>query len=166
MNIKLIIFWVFSIIVFLIIGIFGYMNQDLLKIRDVLDEESQPIVDEDIEVHNCKGLLVKGKVNYKYIIKEGKIDKTSVTFEAIRENVKVDDYMLATNINNFANEGITTSLNNGALDFKLVVTMDHSISSYDFTSIQNDLNGLGISLNKFDNYNDAVLFLGDTFTCE
>lgn len=164
MNIKLIIFWVFSIIVFTIIGVFGYVNQDLLHIRDVLDEESKPVVDENIVVHNCKSVLEKGDIAYKYIIKDNKIDKTSVTFEAT--NVKVDDYMLATNINNFSSEGITTSLSNGALDFKLVVTMDHSISSYDFTSIQEDLNGLGINLNKIDNYNDVVISLGDTFTCE
>lgn len=164
MNIKLVIFWVFSIIVFLIFGIFGYMNQDLLSKNDQNKDDFTPLENKEVIVHNCKSELAKGEINYKYIIKNNKIDKETITFTA--KNVTINDYMSATNINNFSATGITTSLGNGSLDFVLTFIMDYTIPSYDFTSIANDASNLGINLNKIDNYDDAILNLGNNFICE
>lgn len=76
------------------------------------------------------------------------------------------DYISANNINNLVSEGVTTSLKNGSADFIISVTIDHNINSYDFTSIQSDLNNLEMSLSKIDDYENAKINLGTSFTCE
>lgn len=163
MNIKLIVAWVFAIIVFAIFGIFGYMNQDLL-VKDDDKGEFTPIVNNDVTVKNCKSENQKGEVNYKYIIRDNKIEKTTVTFKA--KNVSINDYISANNINNFQTTGLTTSLSNGASDFIISITIDHSIPTYDFTSINTDIDNLGISLSKIDDYENALISLGSSYTCE
>lgn len=163
MNVKLVIVWVFAIIVFTIFGVFGYMNQDLL-VGDEDKKEFTPIVNDEVIVHNCTSETSKGSLNYKYIIRDNKIEKTIVTFTA--KNVNLSDYVSANNINNISVTGATTSLKNGSNDFIISVTIDHGVESYDFTNIQSDLNNLGMSLSKIDNYENAVTNLGTSFTCE
>lgn len=163
MNVKLVIAWVFAIIVFAIFGVFGYMNQDLL-VGNEPDTDFTPIVNNEVVVHNCNKDTNKGTLNYKYIVRDNKVEKTTVTFTA--KEVNLNDYISANNINNLTAEGVTTSLKNGSTDFIVSVTIDHSINGYDFTGIQSDLNNLGMSLSKIDDYENAKLNLGTSFTCE
>lgn len=163
MNVKLVIAWVFAIIVFAIFGVFGYMNRDLL-VKDDSNTDFTPIVNNEVIVHNCKKETNKGTLNYKYIVRDNKIEKTTVTFTA--REVNLSDYISANNINNLVSEGVTTSLKNGSADFIISVTIDHNINSYDFTSIQSDLNNLEMSLSKIDDYENAKINLGTSFTCE
>lgn len=163
MNVKLVIAWVFAIIVFAIFGVFGYMNQDLL-VKNEPDADFTPIVNNEVAVHNCSKETNKGTLNYKYIVRDNKIEKTTVTFTA--REVNLSDYISANNINNLVADGLTTSLKNGSADFVISVTIDHSVNSYDFTGIQADLNNLGMSLSKIDDYENAKINLGTSFTCE
>lgn len=163
MNAKLVIVWVFAIIVFAIFGVFGYVNQDLL-VKDDPDTDFTPITNNEVIVYNCNKETNKGTLNYKYIVRDNKIEKTTVTFTA--KEVSLNDYISANNINNINVDGVTTSLKNGSTDFIISVTLDHNVNNYDFTNVQSDLNNLEMSLSKIDDYENAKLNLGTSFTCE
>lgn len=164
MNVKLIIVWVFAIIVFAIFGVFGLMNQDLLVKKDPIKEEYVPIVNQDVVIHTCKKDTEKGEITYKFNVKENKVIKQTAIFTA--RNVTVNDYISASNINNLSVNGANMNLQNGAQDFILTIMMDYNIASYDFTNVQNDLNNLGLNLARIDSYNDTVASLGSSVTCE
>ena len=157
MNIKVVIVWVFAIIVFAIFGVFGLMNQDLLVKKDPIKEEYVPIVNQEKDTE-------KGEIVYKFNVKENKVIKQTAMFTA--RNVTVNDYISASNINNISVNGVNMNLKNGAQDFILTIMMDYNIASFDFTNVQNDLNNLGLSLNRIDSYNDTVASLGSSVTCE
>lgn len=96
MNVKLVIAWVFAIIVFAIFGVFGYMNRDLL-VKDDSNTDFTPIVNNEVIVHNCNKETNKGTLNYKYIVRDNKIEKQRLRLQQ-EKSIWVIIYLLIISI--------------------------------------------------------------------
>lgn len=170
MNIKVVVVWAIAIVLFAGIGIFGYFNQDLL----LLEEEPTyiPITDDDSETHTCTATLAGGQSTYLFEIREGIIEKVSITYKANSENLEL--YESAANINQVISgeklNGMSTVMYGGVSDFSLMVNVDPN--EYDKARVEamsTDYEKLSMiidSINTYDLYHQAISQIGNTYTCE
>lgn len=170
MNIKVVIVWAFVVVIFAGIGIFGYVNQDLLLIQD--NDVYVPKTEDNTEAKKCIATLATGQSDYRFTIKDDQIQKVVIGYNASQENI--ENYEAATNINRIINEqkvqGVTAILYGGVSDFVLSLTV--TVNNYDkatIESLREDFNKLSIlidSINDYSSYQTAISNLGNAYTCE
>ncbi len=167
MNIKVIIVWGLAVLIFAGIGLFGYLNQNLLY---ATDENFTPKNDTEI-LHTCKSTLEFGESLYRFSVKDEVIDRLAITYKSTTENIEL--YESASNINRAIMEGIngvTSAMSGGIADFSLTINVN--VTDYDKEKIEemtNDFTKLLMvidSISSYDVYNQALAQLNTTYTCE
>lgn len=169
MNGRLIIIWLFAVILFFGLGMFGYINRDLFKEEE--PQEYVPKVEEE-HVKNCNLILEQGQSIYQFFINEDKITKYSVTYEATQEDIIA--YEAATNINNelYANpiDGVTVVFNGTLSDFKMILVVDlENVNVEKSVNIMDQLRKLNIQILNIDNYEEfqtRIDELNGSYSCE
>lgn len=136
MNIKVVIVWAVTIVIFAGIGIFGYFNKDLLT-SDV-DVPFVPQPSENNKAKTCNKSNELGSITYQFLRDEqtNMINKITMTYKA--SSADLDAYTAASNINNANINGLTASLSGGLDDFILVVQVN--MNGFDKVSVDNMLN--------------------------
>lgn len=170
MNIKVVIVWAFVVVLFAGLGIFGYVNQDLLLLDNT--EEYTPIQNENYVIKRCNTSLVNGNNSYIFSIKDDKIEKVSMNYTTIIEDN--DAFASATNINLLATQekvaGINTIFTGNASNFMLNVEV--KLDEYDSTRISTyaeDFAKLSMVISQitdYEAYKELLLQTGNNFTCE
>lgn len=168
MNGRVIIVWLFAVILFFGLGIFGYINRDLFK-ED--PQEYVPKVEEE-HVKNCNLTLEQGQSTYQFFINENRITKYSVTYEATQEDIV--GYEAATIINNelYANpiDGVTVVFNGTLSDFKMILVVDlENVNVDKSVNLMDQLRKLNIQILNIDNYEEVqtkINELNGNYICE
>lgn len=170
MNIKLIIVWAFAIVIIGGIGLFGWMNQDILT----SPEENSPYVPSGEEGTNsrvCSATLANGTNSYSFAIDEATDSITSITITYNQSVESLDDYTAANNIVQANINGATAHITGGVSDFVLILTIN--VTGYDVTGISNinaDLLRLGIVVDTITDYNTYKTALNNAsstpYTCD
>lgn len=152
MNIKVVITWALAIVVFAGLGIFGFVNQDLL-LEDNSDHVYVPSGNEGENAKICSKPIAGGTSSYRFNIDEatGKITKVIMTYTATADDM--DAYIAASNINTSEINGVNVAMSGGVSDFVLMVTVDLAI--YDVVTVEalrNDFSKLSMAIDKIDDY--------------
>lgn len=165
-NMKVVIFWIIFIFVFVGLALFGFFNQDLLE-KKVVDEPYIPVVNSN-KTRTCIGNLERGNVSYDFILNEDNTIKSlRVVYTATAGTI--DDYAAATSLSKLNVLGINATLQNEYTNFTLVLML--TINSYDATALaenQQFLDELNIVIaneTSLDNYNNLLNAKYGTVTC-
>lgn len=168
MNIKVVIVWIFVIILLFGLGLLGYMNQDLLIVPD---DNYTPIVD-DVKTITCSRQTNEYESTYRFSIKNDVIDKVSIMYKTNIEDINA--YTSASIINKtILSEkltGLRVSMNGGLSDFSLNVDVD--LSNYDKIHVEemsdnyNRLLMVIDSITDIESYKETLSYTGNTYTCE
>lgn len=150
MNIKLVLVWIIGIILFLSIGIFGYVNRDLLV--KTTDDSYTPI-QTTINKRTCTKINDTFTSTYTFYFNDAEeIDRVNIKY--VQSTINEVAYSSATTISNMTIKGITSSLSGMASNFTFTMNVD--LNNYDKTtlnSLNNDLINLSIVINNIKDYN-------------
>lgn len=155
-NIKVVVLWLFFIVLFGGLGLFGYLNRDIIE--DLPDDKSvyQPKVNSKI-VYNCVTTLDRGNVSYKFLLNEtnliNSLQITYISNTKTSSNEDIDDYTHAANLSNMDVDGIDTIINGSIGDFSLQLFVN--INAYNentLASSNSELSALNILITKETNY--------------
>ena len=143
MNIKVVIVWIFAIILFAGLGVFGLVNQDLL----VDESEDTYVPKEDVasSARTCSKDLASGRSSYSFLVNADTnlIDRVTITYTAT--SLDIDNYTAAANINNLDIAGMTTQLNGTSSDFSLIVQINTAtFNEADIAAYETDFSRLSI----------------------
>ena len=61
MNKKLVVVWIFVIVIFVGLGLFGYLNQDLL-VDDSINNAYVPVSNTNTTNYTCTGTIERGSL--------------------------------------------------------------------------------------------------------
>ncbi len=170
MNIKVVFFWGLAVLFFAVVGIFGYMNQDLLLVVD--DTPYEPEVKEITKNYTCKSVTGMNESTYSFLVVNDKLEKVTMTYKTLIEDV--DGYASASSINNTINfgqiNGMVSTLTGTGADFQLTVSFDPS--NYDKNPVEemsSDYTKLLMVVDSIDNYDTYVQAISNQeieYTCE
>lgn len=170
MNIKVVVVWAIAIIIFAVIGIFGYFNQDLLLLEE--DQNYTPIMDNNLEKHTCTAFLDGGQSTYIFEINNKVIEKVSITYKTTVEDI--EKYETASNINQVISSeklnGMNAVMYGGTSDFSLMININPN--AYDKARVEamsSDYEKLSMiidSINSYSLYQQAISQTGNLYTCE
>lgn len=174
MNIKVVIFWAFAVVLFLGIGLFGYFNQDILtKPEDNVPSTPQDRVQYDTKT--CVGATDYGNLTYTFRINPttSAIERLSIQYQAVVESI--DIYADAANINKNVNDqrinGVTSQIYGTSKDVQL--NLNINLLEYDANAINNmnqDLIKSNMVVSSVFDYNEyqnlLVSSLNLQFTCD
>lgn len=171
MNIKVVIVWIFAIILLFGLGIIGYLNQDLL----LLKEDTyipKPIDGASSQTKTCTATLANATSTYNFTIDNDKITTLTMIYKANNEDM--DGYASASNINQFINvekvDGVSAIMSGSTIDFSLTVNV--LINNYDKARVEElnaDFTKLSMvidTIDDYETYKQAMANLGATYTCE
>lgn len=169
MNMKLVIVWLFAIVLIGGIGLFGWMNQDLLIEED--NTPYTPSVGDNVNTRICTNQLTNGSSSYSFAIDEATASVTSVVITYNQTLESLEDYEAANRIAQANVNGATAVLSGGVSDFVLIVTV--TVSGFDTAAIEtinSDLLRLGIvvdSITDYETYKTAINNVAPSpYTCD
>lgn len=173
MNIKVVIIWIFAIIMFLGIGLLGFFNRDLLK-QPVLEDE--PVVPKTQYItKNCRGSNDYGEITYTFNLNSetNNIEKLFVKYKGVMENV--DLYTTALNINNVVNNkrinGVTAQIYGTSSNVELGLNVNLlGYDSQSLSELRESLLSMGMVVDNINDYNNYIITIdsttGITFICD
>lgn len=165
MNSKVVVVWVFVIIVCFGMGLFGYFNRDLM-VEPTVQEEYIPIVSE-VRAMTCRS---DGKPIYQFSIdnETNQIKQVFIRYE--NSSADIDTYAAASNINNSTIDGVTSVLSGSSTDVTLSITVDLStFNSISLSSISTDIAKLNLVIEPvfiIEEYQNLLNQTGTVYTCE
>ena len=162
MNKKLVVVWIFVIVIFVGLGLFGYLNQDLL-VDDSINNAYVPVSNTNTTNYTCTGTIERGSLSYKFSAIDDNIKSINIVYTATSGTV--DDYTSAVNLSNASIKGMTVVLSGEINNFSLVIMVN--MSSLDTTSLatyQDDLDKLSIVVKQLPSYTKYIESLS-TYTC-
>jgi hypothetical protein len=174
MNIKVVLIWAFVVIVCFGIGIFGYVNRDLIV--SVNDTDSDTKIEQvEYTSKSCYATTSDATVTYTFRINpsSNQIERLFVKYEAKSENL--DAYVAAANINQTVNDseiyGVNTQLYGTSSD--VVLNLNVNLLEYDSNAISelntdlSTVNMLVDHITDYSSYQNAInSSLGLTFNCD
>ncbi|HOB25712.1 MAG TPA: hypothetical protein PLB45_01425 [Bacilli bacterium] len=162
MNKKLVVVWIFVIVIFVGLGLFGYLNQDLL-VDDSINNAYVPVSNTNTTNYTCTGTIERGSLSYKFSAIDDNIKSINIVYTATSGTV--DDYTSAVNLSNASIKGMTVVLSGEINNFSLVIMVN--MSSLDTTSLatyQDDLDKLSIVVKQLPSYTKYIESLS-SYTC-
>lgn len=167
MNRNLVIVWILVILAFVGIGIFGYLNQDLLINVDT-DTYVPKAGDKEI-TKVCKNKTDESLITYTFTLENDKVTKLTITYQA--ENGNLNGYTSASNINNASVEGMSQILSGGVVDYGLNVIVNFDkLDNATLEQYTQDLLVLKMiidpSIENFEGYKAAINSIHDGYICE
>lgn len=169
MNMKVVVIWGFVVILFAGMGIFGFLNQDVLQNPASLDEPYVPIVDTEGTSMVCTNVRDNGNSSYRFNLDDATNAINTVNISYSISGADIDTYTSATNLNNSDINGVNITLSGTSTDFVLIITA--TVGSMDTVTLANyadDLSRLGIiveGLTDYDTYKQALSSTG-IYTCD
>ena len=160
LNIKLIVFWALVIFAFAGLGIFGILNQDLVK-------KEEPVFTPQVSGNynkNCSIDVERGKVEYIFVNDENNTIKT-LNVKYTSNNPTQEDYDTANQIAGLNVLGVNTTMQ-GDLS-KFVLSLYVNINQMDFSSLaryQMLLTSLNINILNSTSYDRYVDLFKDSYT--
>ena len=160
LNIKLIVFWALVIFAFAGLGIFGILNQDLVK-------KEEPVFTPQVSGNynkNCSIDVERGKVEYIFVNDENNTIKT-LNVKYTSNNPTQEDYDTANQIAGLNVLGVNTTMQ-GDLS-KFVLSLYVNINQMDFASLaryQMLLTSLNINILNSTSYDRYVDLFKDSYT--
>jgi len=161
-NKKLVVVWIFVIVIFVGLGLFGYLNQDLL-VDDSINNAYVPVSNTNTTNYTCTGTIERGSLSYKFSAIDDNIKSINIVYTATSGTV--DDYTSAVNLSNASIKGMTVVLSGEINNFSLVIMVN--MSSLDTTSLatyQDDLDKLSIVVKQLPSYTKYIESLS-SYTC-
>lgn len=169
MNMKVVVIWGVVVILFAGIGIFGFLNQDLLQDHSGLDKPYVPVVETEGKSMVCTNARDNGNSSYRFILDETTNNITSVNISYSVSGADIDTYTSATNLSNATINGVTIGLSGTSTDFVLIITANvGSMDTVALAEYASDLSKLGIiveSVTDYDTYKTA-LSATNIFNCD
>ena len=162
MNKKLVVVWIFVIVIVVGLGLFGYLNQDLL-VDDSINNAYVPVSNTNTTNYTCTGTIERGSLSYKFSAIDDNIKSINIVYTATSGTV--DDYTSAVNLSNASIKGMTVVLSGEINNFSLVIMVN--MSSLDTTSLatyQDDLDKLSIVVKQLPSYTKYIESLS-SYTC-
>ncbi len=162
MNKKLVVVWIFVIVIFVGLGLFGYLNQDLL-VDYSINNAYVPVSNTNTTNYTCTGTIERGSLSYKFSAIDDNIKSINIVYTATSGTV--DDYTSAVNLSNASIKGMTVVLSGEINNFSLVIMVN--MSSLDTTSLatyQDDLDKLSIVVKQLPSYTKYIESLS-SYTC-
>lgn len=168
MNIKVVIVWIFVIILLFCLGILGYMNQDLLIIPD---DTYIPIVD-DVKTITCSSQTDEYESIYRFSVKDDTIERISIMYKTNVEDFAA--YTSASVINKTISDealtGLSAVLDGEVSNFSLTVGVNPRNYAKTRVEEMNDYySHLFIvidSITDVENYKKTLSYTGNLYTCE
>jgi len=161
-NKKLVVVWIFVIVIFVGLGLFGYLNQDLL-VDYSINNAYVPVSNTNTTNYTCTGTIERGSLSYKFSAIDDNIKSINIVYTATSGTV--DDYTSAVNLSNASIKGMTVVLSGEINNFSLVIMVN--MSSLDTTSLatyQDDLDKLSIVVKQLPSYTKYIESLS-SYTC-
>lgn len=154
MNTKVVVVWAFIIAIFALLGIYGYVNRDLLK--NVEQEDFQPIVDAENK-HECVATLDRGKITYTFANNDSnQITNLYIEYKNtlnVENSDTISDYTNAANLSNMSVKGIDALIDGGISNFSLKLFINQDEYDADALSSQQlALDQLKIHITKEKDY--------------
>lgn len=168
MNIKVIIVWVFAIVILAGIGVFGYVNQDLL-----VEQDDGIYTPGDIGAQNyyCTKAFENADSSYTFEVNQetNQISRVIMTYNS--KVADLDAYTAAETIRDAGINGIITNLSGTVSSFMFMVTVD--LATYDKATVEfytNEFQRLSMIIDSVTDYNTYVTALngsqaGTLYTC-
>lgn len=174
MNIKVVIVWAFSCFLFLSIGIFGYLNRDLLVDSPYNPIEDEPPIIETIS-KKCVASNDYGDISYTFRInpENNNIEKLFINYKGVYENVEV--YESASRINDRMNKVAVNGVNSQIYGTSRDISLNLNVNLLDYDTrvineINSDLLNLGMIVDNITDYNSYINRIDNalslTFTCD
>lgn len=169
MNMKVVVVWGFAILLLAVVGIFGFLNQDLLKSPTDFDKPYVPALDTEGKSMVCSIMRDNGNSSYRFIL-DGKTNNiASVYISYSISNADIDTYTSANNLNNATISGLTTNISGSSTDFAIDITAN--VGQLDTVALEEsatDLSKLGIIIENITDYDiyKSVLLASDAYICD
>ncbi len=167
MNAKVVVVWIFAIVVCTGIGIFGFFNRDLL-VEPTVKEEYRPIESET----NIKPLICRNQNGslYQFAVDTSINQIKNVTIQYTNKEADIDTFTAASNLNNLSIEGMTTSLSGTSTDITLNIMLDLSLfNAASVASSEADTAKLNLALESIlvpEEYQNRLNQTGTLYTCD
>lgn len=169
MNTRLIIVWIFAVVLLLGIGLFGYVNRDLIAMDEV--ENYKPEETKQVNIKTCNLILDKGQATYMFQIDNDVIVKYSASYKTSVEDL--DKYQITSNINNALStdvNGITPVFSGGISDFSILINVDSMTYDKDKVGLSSEglkkLNLIISDINNFEIFKSQIDAISLPFTCD
>lgn len=167
MNKKVVVFWVFLIVLFSIIGLYGLLNKNLLVDEAINKEYVPKKISENMK--SCTKTFNDEKIKYDFVFdSNGNVLKIMMTYTGKSENIS--NFEVASTINNLKLNGIKSTLSGGSVDFVLLVTATVNDIDYNvFDNYKSNFEKLGMFIDRKVTYKDYINYIKgiDTaFVCE
>ena len=157
MNAKVVVVWIFAIVVCTGIGIFGFFNRDLLV--EPSETNIKPLI-----CRNQNGSL------YQFAVDTSINQIKNVTIQYTNKEADIDTFTAASNLNNLSIEGMTTSLSGTSTDITLNIMLDLSLfNAASVASSEADTAKLNLALESIlvpEEYQNRLNQTGTLYTCD
>lgn len=173
MNIKLIIVWLFAIVVIAGIGVFGLVNQDLLVEQDKDVYNAGPL-GTDENTRKCEKNITDATSSYTFEIdpETNQITKITLTYNTLNQSGDFERYTAAESIVNANMNGVNAKLEGTDTSFIFMATID--LATYDRASVEllnEEFNKLHMIVDGTTDYNAYVTAIndgeqGNPYVCE
>ena len=165
-NMKVVIFWVLIIFVFVGLGLFGYLNQDLVQNKE--DEPFVPQVNTE-KLVSCKTTVERGDIQYDFSLNQDDSIK-DVRIVYIAKDGTIDDYASATSLSKINVLGVNPSLqyeyNNFMLTLLLTINKFDANNIVSYKQYLDDLKIVIINEQNLDNYKNNLNTTYGSVSCE
>ncbi len=167
MNAKMVVVWIFAIVVCAGIGAFGFLNRDLL-VEPTKKEEYKPLgSDTSVRPLICRN---QNGALYQFSVDTSTNQIKKVTIQYTNKEADIDVFTAASNINNLNADGMTTSLSGSSTDITLNIALDLKVftpaalsaSSVDIAKLHLVLDNLLIP----EEYQNRLNQTGTLYTCD
>ena len=163
MNIKVIIVWLFAIVVFAVIGVFGLVNQDLLVKQDEDVYNGGPL-GKDENTRRCDKNFTDATSSYTFEIDEetNQITKLTLTYNTLNQQGDFDRYKAAESIANADINGVNARVDGTYTSFIFMITID--LATYDRARVellQEEFSKLHMMVDSVTDYNAYVTAIND-----
>ena len=154
-NLRVVIFWSIFIFIFAGLGIFGYLNQDLLKEKT---PEIVPVVDNVIP--KCDVTMERGTASYQFLVNAtGNISTIKIIYDlnyGTQEEYDAYDYLVA----NMNVPGIKIDVNNAIATF---IIDNNTLDTEALAQYANQTSLIELIIQKGTDYNSYKGLLQSTF---
>lgn len=161
MSKKVIGVWIVFIVIFALIGLFGWYYKDTLMTPSDEDNSYNPRGNENTK--SCSARLNNINAVYKFEMGENdKINKTVIIY--YNSNQNVDDYLAVEKLTKNTYAGLKATITGTSSDFQGNIVLTNELFVNDSTD---DLTGIGLVLGKYAtyaSYSDLIVSLLPDFT--
>ena len=155
MNMKVVIVWAFAIVIIGGIGLFGWMNQDLLIEEGPNIPYNPAIGGEGTSSKTCYKNLENGSsYTYGFNIDDATASISNFTATFNERSASLEKYEAASKLQNTQITGFTASIIGGVSSFQVQVTVNiNTLDTVGLAAVSNELNLLEIVVEKNTDYN-------------